>query len=181
MEYIKNDMNAYNLHIIKTDRFKTVTVSVVFRRKINKEEITMRNLLKELLINSSYNYPTERSLIIETEKLYDLKLLSSNYRIGNYAILSLRTRFLNEKYTEEGMNEESIKFLLDLIFNPRLDNDIDKCKKKIEKSIMSLNDNKVKYALFKLLEETGDMPYAYNSYGYLDDLEKIQANDIKNY
>ena len=76
MEYIKNDMNAYNLHIIKTDRFKTVTVSVVFRRKINKEEITMRNLLKELLINSSYNYPTERSLIIETEKLYDLKLLS---------------------------------------------------------------------------------------------------------
>ena len=46
---------------------------------------------------------------------------------------------------------------------------------------MSLNDNKVKYALFKLLEETGDMPYAYNSYGYLDDLEKIQANDIKNY
>ena len=156
MEYIRNDMNAYNLHIIKTDRFKTVTVSVVFRRKINKEEITMRNLLKELLINSSYNYPTERSLIIETEKLYDLKLLSSNYRIGNYAILSLRTRFLNEKYTEEGMNEESIKFLLDLIFNPRLDNDIDKCKKKIEKSIMSLNDNKVKYALFKLLEETGD-------------------------
>ena len=112
MEYIKNDMNAYNLHIIKTDRFKTVTVSVVFRRKINKEEITMRNLLKELLINSSYNYPTERSLIIETEKLYDLKLLSSNYRIGNYAILSLRTRFLNEKYTEEGMNEESIKFYL---------------------------------------------------------------------
>ena len=79
------------------------------------------------------------------------------------------------------MNEESIKFLLDLIFNPRLDNDIDKCKKKIEKSIMSLNDNKVKYALFKLLEEIPDKPYAYNSYGYLDDLEKIQVDDIKNY
>lgn len=181
MEYINYNMNAYNLHIIKTDRFKTVTVSVVFRRKIKKEEITIRNLIKELLINSSYNYPTERSLIVETERLYDLKLLSSNYRIGNYAILSLKTRFLNEKYTEDGMNEESIKFLLDLIFNPRLDNDIDKCKKKIEKSIMSLNDNKVKYALFKLLEEIPDKPYAYNSYGYLDDLEKIQVDDIKNY
>ena len=181
MEYINYNMNAYNLHIIKTDRFKTVTVSVVFRRKIKKEEITIRNLIKELLINSSYNYPTERSLIVETERLYDLKLLSSNYRIGNYAILSLKTRFLNEKYTEEGMNEESIKFLLDLIFNPKLDNDIDKCKKKIEKSIMSLNDNKVKYALFKLLEEIPDKPYAYNSYGYLDDLEKIQVDDIKNY
>ena len=115
MKYTKYNMNAYNLHIINTDKFKTITVSVAFRRKMVKEEITIRNLLKELLINSSYNYPTERSLIIETEKLYDLKLLSSNYRIGNYAILSMKTRFLNEKYTEEGMNEESIKFLLDII------------------------------------------------------------------
>jgi len=133
------------------------------------------------MINSSYNYPTEKSLIIETENLYDLKLLSSNYRIGNYTILSFKTRFLNEKYTEEGMNEESIRFLLDLIFNPRLDNDVEKCKKKIEKSILSLNDNKVKYSLFNLLEKTGDMPYAYNSYGYIDDLNKITDDDIKKY
>lgn len=181
MKYTKYNMNAYNLHIINTDKFKTITVSVAFRRKMVKEEITIRNLLKELLINSSYNYPTERSLIIETEKLYDLKLLSSNYRIGNYAILSMKTRFLNEKYTEEGMNEESIKFLLDIIFNPRLDNEVDKCKKKIYKSIKSLSDDKIRYSLNKLLENTGDMPYAYNSYGYIDDLDKISDDDIKKY
>ena len=64
MKYTKYNMNAYNLHIINTDKFKTITVSVAFRRKMVKEEITIRNLLKELLINSSYNYPTERSLII---------------------------------------------------------------------------------------------------------------------
>ena len=181
MKYTSYNMNAYNLHIIKTDKFKTITVSVSFRRKVKKEEITIRNLLKELLINSSYNYPTEKSLIVETERLYDLKLLSSNYRIGNYAILDLKTRFLNDKYTEEGMNEESIKFLLDLIFNPRLDNDVDKCKKKVEKSIKSLNDNKVKYSLFKLLENTSDMPYSYNSYGNLEELDKITIEEIKNY
>ena len=181
MKYTSYNMNAYNLHIIKTDKFKTITVSVSFRRKVKKEEITIRNLLKELLINSSYNYPTEKSLIVETERLYDLKLLSSNYRIGNYAILDLKTRFLNDKYTEDGMNEESIKFLLDLIFNPRLDNDVDKCKKKVEKSIKSLNDNKVKYSLFKLLENTSDMPYSYNSYGNLEELDKITIEEIKNY
>lgn len=174
-------MNAYNLHVINTDKFKTITVGVAFRRKILKEEITIRNLLKELLLNSSYNYPTEKSLIIETENLYDLKLLASNYRVGNYSILTIKTRFLNEKYTEDGMNKESIRFLLDLIFNPRLDNDIDKCKKKIEKSILSLSDNKIKTSLFKLLEKTGDMPYAYNSYGYIDDLDKITSDDIKSY
>ena len=181
MKYTCYDMNAYNLHIINTDKFKTITVGVAFRRKINKEEITIRNLLKELMINSTGNYPTEKSLIMATENLYDLKLLASNYRVGNYTIMTFRTRFLNEKYTEDGMNEESIKFLLDLIFNPRLDNDIDKCKKKIEKSILSLKDNKIKYALSKLLETTKDMPYAYNGYGYIDDLDKITEEDLKRY
>lgn len=175
------DMNAYKLHIINTDKFKTITVGVAFRRRIVKEEITIRNLIRELAINSSFNYPTERSLIIEIERLYDLKLMTSNYRIGNDAIFSFKTRFLNEKYTEDGMNAESIRFFLDLIFNPRLDNEIDKCKKKIEKSIKSLSDNKVKYSLFKLLESTGDMPYSYNSYGYIDDLSKIESEDIKKY
>ena len=181
MKYTSFDMNAYKLHIINTDKFKTITVSVAFRRKIAKEEITIRNLLKELMLNATESYPDERKLIIATENLYDLKLLASNYRIGNYTVLSFKMRFLNEKYTEEGMNLESIKFLIDLIFKPKLDVDIDKCKKKIEKSIIGLKDDKIKYSLFKLLETTGDMPYAYNSYGYLDDLNKISLDDIKNY
>lgn len=181
MEYTCYNMNAYNLHIINTDKFKTITIDVSFRRKIKKEEITIRNLLKELMVNSSCNYPSERSLIIQTEKLYDLKLLSSTYRVGSYSILSFKSRFLNEKYTEEGMNEESIKFLLDIIFKPKLDNDVDKCKKKIEKSILSISDNKIKYALLRLLESTENMPYSYNNYGYKDDLDKISDEDIKKY
>ena len=70
MEYTCYNMNAYNLHVINTDKFKTITVDVCFRRKIKKDEITIRNLLKELIVNSSLNYPTEKSLIIQTEKLY---------------------------------------------------------------------------------------------------------------
>ena len=181
MKYTGYDMNAYNLHVIKTDKFKTVTIGIAFRRRIVKEEITLRNLLKEMMINASLDYPTERDLIIETENLYDLKLSSTNYRVGNYAILSFKIRFLNEKYTEEGMNKESIRFLLDLIFKPKLDNDLEKCKNRLRKSILSLSDNKIKYTLFKLLETTGDMPYAYNSYGYIDDLDKINEEEITNY
>lgn len=181
MKYTNYDMNAYNLHIINTDKFKTITVGVAFRRKIVKEEITIRNLLKELMINATESYPSERSLIMATENLYDLKLLASNYRVGNYAILSFKTRFLNEKYTEEGMNKESIKFLIDMIFSPKLDVDIDKCKKKIEKSILALKDSKIKYSLFKLLETTENMPYSYNSFGYIDDLNKITYDNIKEY
>ena len=176
MEYICYNMNAYNLHIVNTKKFKTITVDICFREKINKDEITLRNLLKEIMVNASYDYPSERELIKATD---DLKLLTSTYRIGNYNFLSMKIRFLNEKYTEKGMNYASIKLLLDLIFKPKLDADFEKCKNKIEKSILSLNDNKVKYAISKLLESTKDMPYSYNFYGNIEDLKKITIEDIK--
>lgn len=179
MEYICYNMNAYNLHIVNTKKFKTITVDICFREKINKDEITLRKLLKEIMVNASYDYPSERELIKATEELYDLKLLTSTYRIGNYNFLSMKIRFLNEKYTEKGMNYASIKLLLDLIFKPKLDADFEKCKNKIEKSILSLNDNKVKYAISKLLESTKDMPYSYNFYGNIEDLNKITIEDIK--
>lgn len=181
MKYFNFDMNAYQLHVIKTDKFKTITVDISFRRKIKKEEITIRNLLKETMVNASYNYPDEKSLIIETEKLYDLKLVSSSYRVGNDSILSFRCRFLNELYTEEGMNDSSIKFLLDLIFNPLFDKELDKCKERIKKSILSMKDNKVKYALFKLLEATEDRAYSYNDYGYVEDLDNITNDSLYEY
>ena len=109
MNYEQIDMGAYQLHVIKTNKFKTITVEVNFRREVKKEEVTIRNLLKSVLLNTTKNFKTERELIKETENLYDLKLISSNVRIGNYSNLSFKIRFLNEKYTEPSMNEYSIE------------------------------------------------------------------------
>ncbi len=187
MNYELINMGAYNLHLVKTNRFKTITVEVDFRREIQKEDITKRAVLKEVLLNSNKNYRTERELIIESENLYDLKLVASSARMGNYTNISFKTRFLDEKYTEKNMNEESIAFLMDIIFNPNIDNGsfneevVNKCKNRMEKSIKSLKDSKLKYTLFKLLENVEDKPYSYNSYGYLEDLEKIDGKVLYDY
>ena len=45
MKYRKIKTQAYNLHVIKTKKFKTITVEVCFKSKLDKEEITYRNLL----------------------------------------------------------------------------------------------------------------------------------------
>lgn len=181
------NMGSYNLHIIKTKKFKTITVEVNFRRKLKKEEITIRNLLKAVLLQTTKDLKTEQELIRETENLYDLKLISSNMRIGNYSNLSFKVRFLNEKYTEKSMNEYSIALLMDILFNPNvldgkfMESDIKKCKNKLEKSIQKLTDNKLKYTLIKLLETTKDMPYSYNSFGYLEDLNQITPKNLYEY
>lgn len=187
MNYECINMGSYNLHIIKTTKFKTITVEVNFREKLEKDNITIRNLLKTVLLNSNKNFQTERELIKESENLYDLKLVSSNMRIGNYSNLAFKARFLNEKYTEEFMNEYSIAFLLDVIFNPNIENNhfkkevLKKCKIKLEKSIKSLSDNKLKYTLFKLLETTKNKPYSFNSYGCIEDLAKIDTANLYDY
>ena len=187
MKYKKIDMGAYNLHIINTNKFKTITVEVNFREKIKKENITKRNILKEILLNTSNTFKNERELIKETENLYDLKLLSSNMRIGNYSNMSFKIRFLNEKYTEKNMNEYSISFLMDLLFNPDIkDNSfrkeiVNKAKNKIEKNINSIKDNKLKYTLLNLLKATKNKPYSYNPYGYLEDIEKIDEKNMYEY
>ena len=151
------NMGAYNLHVINTNKFKTITIEVNFRRQIQKDEITKRALLKDVLLNSTNRYPTERQLIIESENLYDLKLISSSARMGNYSNLSFKTRFLNEEFTEVGMNKKSIAYLMDVLFNPNIDANkfdkdvVDKCKNRLAKSIKTLKDNKVKYSISKLL------------------------------
>ena len=39
MIYTKKDFGSFNLHIINTDKFKTITVGVAFRRNILKENL----------------------------------------------------------------------------------------------------------------------------------------------
>ena len=179
------NMGAYNLHLIKTNKFKTITIDVDFYREIKKEEITKRNLLKMILLDSSKKYKTEKELIIESEMLYDIKISSSISRIGNFSNLSFQTKFLNEKYTEEDMNKESIIFFLDLIFNPNIENDsfvnIEKQKSKLKQMIFSIKDNKVKYSVLKLMEKMKGKPYSYNTFGDIDDLEKITGKTLYEY
>lgn len=179
------DMGSYKLHLIKTNKFKTITIDVDFYREIRKEEITKRNLLKMVLLNSSKDYKTERELIIESENLYDIKISSSISRIGSFSNLSFQTKFLNEKYTEEEMNKESIIFFLDLIFNPDVTdgsfNNINKQKNKLEQNIISIRDNKIKYSMLKLMEKIKDKPYSFNTFGDIEDLKKITGKNLYEY
>lgn len=178
-------MGGYNLHLIKTNKFKTITIDVDFYRPVDKKEITIRNLLKMVLLDSSNNYKTERDLIIESENLYDIKVSSSISRIGNFSNLSFQTKFLNEKYTEENMNKESIIFFLDLIFNPYIKDNafisIDNQKNRLKQDILSINDNKIKYSILKLMEKMKDKPYSYNTFGYIEDIDNITGKSLYEY
>ena len=99
MKYKKISTYSYNLHIIKTDKFKTVTVKMNFKRELNKEEIPYRNMIINMLCESTLKYPTKSLMNIATEDLYELCYRGMNYISGKYNIMGFDVTFLNEEYT----------------------------------------------------------------------------------
>ena len=192
MKYKKSSTYSYNLHVIKTDKFKTVTVKVNFKRKLKKEEITSRNMLINTLCESTMDYPTKRSMVIKTEDLYELTYRGMNYISGKYSIMGFDITFLNEEYTEEGMLKQSIKFLSDLIFRPNIEKkNSGTCFKEenfklaynlLKSNIVSEKENPDSYSRIRMLENMEPNSYiSYRSSGYLEDLEKLNSKKLYKY
>ena len=188
MDYIKEENLAYNLHLIKTKKFKKNCIRINFKNIVKKEEITYRNMLINVLLESSKNYPTKRLLDIRSEELYGVSVNSNTSISGNYNVISFSASFLNEKYTEECMLEETIKYFLEFIFNPNASNgafdkdSFDKAKNILLEDLETFKDNPRRYSISRCYEEMDkDSNIALNGVGYLEDLKKIDEKNLYNY
>lgn len=192
MKYKKISNYSYNLHIIKTNKFKTVTVQVGFKRKLKKEEITYRNMIVNMLCESTSVYPSKRLMTIATENLYDLYYRGMNYLSGKYNIMNFSATFLNEEYTEKGMIDESIKFLADMIFKPNIkqkntgtsfnEDNFEQSYNLLKDNIISQKEDPDVYSKIRMLENMEPNSYlSYRSVGYLEDLEKIDSKKLYKY
>lgn len=188
MQYIKKDLGSFNLHIIKTNKYKTVTMKVIFHSPIIKEEITKRNILQDILLQSTKNYSTKRDMIIESEDLYAAEIYNNTQRWGNYIITSFTLQVLNDKYTEDGNLKKTVEFLHEIIFNPDVkDNKFKKDKLSLVKNnceitLSSLKESPRDYATIRLRESFDkDGPISYRMFGYKEDLDKITCDNLYEY
>ena len=188
MKYTKKDLASYNLHLINTDKFKTITIKVLFSRPIKKDEITMRNVLSDVLLQSSKNYESRRELTIKAEELYAADVFNNTQRIGNYILTSFNLQVLNDKYTEEGNFEEAVKFLSEIIFNPDIKNNafkedkLDLVLSNVKVALESLKEDATNYSLLRLMEAYDkDSPVSYRMVGYLEDIDKIKIDTLYEY
>ena len=122
MEYCVEDYLSYKLHMIKTNKFKTVNFKIIFSSKVIKEEITIKNFLSDILTHSCSKYKTRKALSIALEDLYAMNIFSNCYRIGKLYNMEIVSSFLNEKYTEDGMFEKSLDLISEIILNPNVSN-----------------------------------------------------------
>ncbi len=188
MDYIKRILPSYNLHMIKTKRFKTTSIEILFSRDIKKEEITITNFLSSIMNYSNKKYNQTWRLAQKAEELYAAKIFFNNYRLGNQYITDFTMKILNDRYGEEGLFSDCIDLLKDILFFPNVDNGLfDKKSFDVvmndEKSqIERLKEDNRKQSMIRLLELTDDKAeFSFNAKGYLEDLNKINRDNLYKY
>lgn len=188
MEYKKIVKDKYNIHIINTDRFKTILLSVIFSNEFNKKDIPYLNLLTKNLISSTKKYKTSSSLAILGEELYGSSVSASSSINGNVERMMISLEFLNPKYTEESMIKESIFFLNECLFNPNISNNkfensyYEINKNSIVNSLKSIKDNAYSYAFIKFKNEMfKGTPISYNLYNDIEKINNIKNEDVYNF
>lgn len=185
MEYKVYDCESFKIHTIKVDKFKNCTVEIMFRNKVEKENITENNMLVDMLMHSSKKYPKRRDVSIELENLYSTFLRGTVTRLGSDVILSFVMDFLNPKYCEKGFLEDVLSMPFEMILNPNIvSGEFDKrsfniIKNRLKSDIESLKENAMRFAFRRSLTlALENSPSSYYMVGYLDDLENITPKSL---
>ena len=186
MKYKTYNCNSFNVHTIKTDKFKTSHVEVIFRDIVNKDTIGDFAFLADILCESSKSYPKKKDLITRFEELYKTYIYASTIRVGNALELHFSLDFINPDYIpEDNYTEEVIKTLFDLIDNPNVTNDefdlktFNIIKERLRREITSLKDNPMKQSIREAIKTmNADTPTSYELLGTIETLEKITPSSL---
>ncbi len=188
MKYKQCGNMAYNLHLIKTDKFKKNIIRVNFRKEYNKQDITYRNLLRAVLTSTTKNYKTERELAIRREELYGTYCSIGRSLLAKEEVTIFDLVYFNDDVTEKGNSKKSILLLMEMLFNPNIDGNkfdqkqFDRCKKQLEEIIIQAEESTDFTANKRFHEIMFDgTPLAIFGPGYLEDLKEITSESLYEY
>lgn len=178
-------MGSYDLHLIKTDKFKTITIGVLFQNKIIKEEITKTNFLSEILTYSTKTYKTRTSFMKHKQDLYSLKIDSACFRMGDEYNLEMEFTMLDKKYCDKDIFDDVVSFIDEIIFNPNVNNNAFDTRAfnytANEQKVIacSKEEDLRKFSIMEMLSELdGDTVLSYSEYGYIEDALKITKENL---
>lgn len=177
-------------HLIKTDLFKTNMASVIITVPLTRENVTKNALIVSMLRCGTSNLKTQSEISKALENLYGTGFECGVDKYGDNQILRFYMDSINDKYAldNESILEDSLNILLDIAFNPVLEND--KFKEeylKIEKDnlakiIKSKIDDKDLYSYETCISKMyGEKGFGLYRYGFLEDLDSINVDNLSEY
>ena len=124
MEYKLYKRDTYNIHTIKTDKFRSCRLELIFRHNFKEENVCLDNILTDFLIFSSKEYPKRKDVVLKLEDLYGASMYSGRERIGKMIANNFMIDFLNPSFCDDkNYLEEVLTLPLKMVFNPNFTNE----------------------------------------------------------
>lgn len=188
MNYQKQQIKeGINLHTIETNKFKTNLLSVFLTMPLSRDLVTKEALIASVLRRGSKLMKTSEEISITLEEMYGASFNCGIEKIGENHIIKFYLETINDEFLpeKEDILQKALNTLFEIVFNPLVEDGKFKeeyVKQEIEnlkQIIEGKKDDKARYALERTVEEMyKHKPYALYKYGYIEDMEKIDSNNL---
>lgn len=181
------EMQGFKLHVIKTEKYKTNTFVWKMKAPLNKENVTLRALLPQVLQSSTKKYSSTTLLRSYLDDLYGATFFVDLGKKGENHVMSFSIEIANEKFLNDPspLLQKGFEFLAEVLMNPNTNGNsfdpktVDKEKRTLKQRIQSVYDDKMRYSNFRLIQEMcKEEPYALDVNGEKNDVDAISAESL---
>jgi len=186
MEYKKYEYPSFNIYTVKTNRFKTVQMEIMFREEVKKDELLVKTFLADLMTDCSDNYKTRKEVVKKLEELFQASFYGITNKVGNIVMTSFVFNFLNPSYVKEkNYLDEVLKLPFDMIMNPFISakefdiKNFNIVKNRLYDEILSVNEDISRVTMRKALGNlNSSSPSSYGILGTIEELEAITPKKL---
>jgi predicted Zn-dependent peptidase len=184
------EMQGFKLHVIKTEKYKTNTFVWKMKAPLNKENVTLRALLPQVLQSSTKKYSSTTLLRSYLDDLYGATFFVDLGKKGENHVMSFSIEIANEKFLNDPspLLQKGFEFLAEVLMNPNTNGNsfdpetVEKEKRTLKQRIQSVYDDKMRYSNFRLIQEMcKDEPYSLDVNGEKNDVDAITAESLYTY
>ncbi len=178
---------SVKLHCIGTEKFKTNLIAVFLSVPLDKKTVTYNAIIPAVLRRGTNNLKSQEEISIALENMYGATFDCGVEKTGDNQILKFYLEMVNDEFleTKESNLSKGINLLLDIIFNPLVENNqfneeyLKTEKENMKQIIEAKIDNKDRYAFDRCVEEMyRNKIYGLYKYGYVEDLSKIDGQNL---
>lgn len=170
-----------NLHMLHSEKFKTVLFGLYIKRPLNKEEVSLNALLSRVIDKATEKMPSSREMNQAFESLYGSLIVSDVHKYGEKQMIQLKIQVPGEKYIgTTGLYRQVLTLVNDMINHPRLVDGgfdpevVEREKEGLISEIELRKDQKDSWAMSCCLETMcKDELYSIHEFGSVDKVAEI--------
>ena len=158
MEYKKFEYPSFNLYMVKTNKFKTCQMEIIFRGEAQREDAMVKTFLADIMSDCSEKYSTRKDVARTLEELYQASFYGLTNKTGNILLTSFVLNFLNPKFVNDKKYLENVLSLpFEMILHPAITaqefdiRNFNIVKNRLYDEILSVNENINQVSLKKAL------------------------------